>query len=1069
MAEKVHIKTKAAPPRFVPVGQFGIIEAGENCLGCMHCKKHSCIYDIYGKEASYLREASEGSGYVDTLYACMNCLRCVQECPGGILTRVVNPEYLRLGDAYWTPELIATTWAQAETGKIPVSGAGYRGPFSGPGFDSMWTDMSEIVRPTRDGIHGREYISTAVDIGRKPNALQFDADGALVGEAPPILDIPMPILFDVLPFGRISDGVRRAMARAASELGILMILEPEHYFDGLSEYAEHLVPLLSAASFERDLERMPDVRMVELELADGVMDRAKQVKDRLGEVIVAIRVPLDRDAETVVERLAGEGAEVIHLCADVHGNELDDTNPRFIKDRVQAIHQRLVETALRDQVTLIASGGIALAEHVAKAIVCGADLTAIDLPLLLALECRLCRNCEQGLPCPVELEHVDEAYAQQRIVNLMGAWHSQLIEVMGAMGIREVRRLRGETGRAMFFEDMEAESFGPLFGLRKMNPHRRDAENAEKAKPRILEFSAVSAPLRWKSSEIRNPKSKAGFQSAIRNPQSEIPVRPAPPRFKNPIGKYKVRRNTALCVHCGHCAEVCAYGVHERREGFSRMSRPVEYKCIGFSCSECVDQCPQHALSLEINPLYETLGDARWTADLLLSTWAQAETGQLPDGDMETRIGASGGGFDRMRFRFPEEIPEASPQSRKERKENSGIRDQGSGSMGEALESRPQPQPQPQPLPLTFSASSASPRCNVLEEDEAISTSIDLNKRGDERPEITIDLPMYGGGMSFGSVSQSVMVAKARVAKAFHTFTCTGEGGYPDVLTPYADHVITQVATGLFGVREETIQRARIVEFKYAQGAKPGLGGHLLGDKNTPDVARMREAVMGSALFSPFPFHSVYSVEDHKKHLDWIKAVNPKALVSVKVSTPTDVDMVAVGSYYAGAHIIHLDGSYGGTGAAPDIAKKNIAMPIEYAIPKVHGFLEAEGIRDKVTLIASGGLRTAYDVAKAIALGADGVVIGTAELVALGCIRCTNCESGRGCARGIATTDPDLAKMIDVEWGTQRLINLYASWQSQLRDILRRFGMRSIQELRGRADCLVHLDYENSSTPAAVT
>ena len=313
--------------------------------------------------------------------------------------------------------------------------------------------------------------------------------------------------------------------------------------------------------------------------------------------------------------------------------------------------------------------------------------------------------------------------------------------------------------------------------------------------------------------------------------------------------------------------------------------------------------------------------------------------------------------------------------------------------------------------------------------------------------------------MSFGSVSLSVIEAKARVAKAFHTFTCTGEGGYPQVLTPYADHVITQVATGLFGVREETIQRARIVEFKYAQGAKPGLGGHLLGDKNTPDVARMREAVMGSALFSPFPFHSVYSVEDHKKHLDWIKAVNPKALVSVKVSTPTDVDMVAVGSYYAGAHIIHLDGSYGGTGAAPDIAKKNIAMPIEYAIPRVHGFLEAEGIRDKVTLIASGGLRTALDVAKAIALGADGVVIGTAELVALGCIRCTNCESGRGCARGIATTDPELSKMIDVEWGTQRLINLYASWQSRLRDILRRLGMRSIKELRGRADCLVHLDY----------
>ena len=310
--------------------------------------------------------------------------------------------------------------------------------------------------------------------------------------------------------------------------------------------------------------------------------------------------------------------------------------------------------------------------------------------------------------------------------------------------------------------------------------------------------------------------------------------------------------------------------------------------------------------------------------------------------------------------------------------------------------------------------------------------------------------------MSYGSVSLPTMLARAKAAMAWNTFTCTGEGGYPDELTAYDDHVITQVATGLFGVREETIQRVRIVEFKYAQGAKPGLGGHLLGDKVTEDVARMRETVAGSALFSPFPFHSVYSVEDHKKHVDWIKELNPRALVSVKVSTPTDVDMVAVGSYHAGAHIIHIDGSYGGTGAAPDIAKKNIAMPIEYAIPKVHRYLVEEGIRDEMVLIASGGLRTAYDVAKAIALGADAVVIGTAELVALECIRCGNCESGRGCARGIATTDPQLSALIDMEWGAQRIINLYASWRNQLVDILKRFGMTSIKQLRGRTDCLIY-------------
>ena len=482
-------------------------------------------------------------------------------------------------------------------------------------------------------------------------------------------------------------------------------------------------------------------------------------------------------------------------------------------------------------------------------------------------------------------------------------------------------------------------------------------------------------------------------------------VKDAPSRFRNALSRYRLKINND-CDNCGICLKVCPYKVY--KAGSKKPRIAAEHLCLGPSCEKndffCVAACPKKAISLIINPSFEVLGDKRWTGDLLASTWHMAEKGEVPYQGLNYRTGDTGGGFDKIRFVLPKEKAEDIP-------------------------------------------------------DEQISTSIELNHSSDSRPRVTIPIPLYLGGMSFGSVSIVTMLSRIRAAAALGTFCCTGEGGYPEELIPYDDHIITQVATGLFGVREETIKRVRIVEFKYAQGAKPGLGGHLLGDKVTPRVAAMREAVPGTALFSPFPFHSVYSVEDHKKHVDWIKEMNHKALVSVKVSTPTDVDMVAVGSYYAGAHIVQLDGSYGGTGAAPDIAKKNIAMPIEYAIPKVHKFLKAEGIRDKITIIASGGIRSAYDMMKAIAMGADGVCLGTADMVALECIRCHHCESGRGCARGIATTDPELTGLMEIEWATQRIINMYTVWRKQLVAMLKRFGMKSVTELTGRLDLVAHLDY----------
>jgi len=158
-----------------------------------------CIYGVFG---------GRFGGFKPLKHKCVGCMRCVQEYPH-IMTVKHSEEYKRLGDSFWTPEAVFTIWNEASTGKIPVKGMGYKGAFGGEGFDGMWTDMSEIVRPTRDGVYGREYISTSVDIGRKPTRVDFGR----IDQTPSTVEVPVPIIFDELPTGDRAvywNGVREA-------------------------------------------------------------------------------------------------------------------------------------------------------------------------------------------------------------------------------------------------------------------------------------------------------------------------------------------------------------------------------------------------------------------------------------------------------------------------------------------------------------------------------------------------------------------------------------------------------------------------------------------------------------------------------------------------------------------------------------------------------------------------------------------------------------------------------------------------------------------------------------------
>jgi hypothetical protein len=360
-----------------------------------------------------------------------------------------------------------TTWLQAETGKVPVSGAGYRGKFSGPGFDSMWTDMSEIVRPTRDGIHGREYISTSVDIGRKPSYLQFENDRLAI-ELPSLISLPFPVIFDMPSEKHTLPVLEPCILETAKHTGLIAILDSTKWDDikleNKEDYLNNIAFYINPAGPELSKDILKKTRLIEVPFGKNVRQQIESIKKELPEIIVSVRVLLDKDAAKNVEELLEFNVEAIHLAADLIGNEIGVEKPRFVKDVVREIHGMLIRKEKRDEVTLIAGGGIALAEHVTKALICGADLVSINIPLLIAIECRLCESCKPGDYCPAKLDkEIDLEYGSGRMINLMGAWHWQMVEMMGAMGMREARRLRGDVGRAMFKDELEEEIYGSIF------------------------------------------------------------------------------------------------------------------------------------------------------------------------------------------------------------------------------------------------------------------------------------------------------------------------------------------------------------------------------------------------------------------------------------------------------------------------------------------------------------------------------------------------------------------------------------------------------------------------------
>ncbi|MBN2008964.1 FAD-binding protein [candidate division KSB1 bacterium] len=1130
---------------------------------CIHCgmcaDENACIYGARSGHARHIPELLDIN--------CALCNACINYCPQNKraqeerqfldqmifhapdldekkywrdqqnrihdTTKVIRSvEITEVADRYVTEEVIMEIDKEASTGQIPVSGSGQGDRHMGIGFDAERFAHFHIVGPAQNRLHeGDPEEELTVILGKREDFCKFDRNGKLVNPKHATVKLMTPILYNAIEL-ESNGNIELVFTKVAESQGSLVVIPLENLLEHYTYILQHgnydhLPPVViprvdhelihriivnphTNREFLNDLWRMP---VFEVEYHVRIDRTLRYIRDsvralnhqpplicgfiEISEYDLVGSLTLNADIKEKINHFLDLGVDIIH----VHGMRNKDQY-YVTSQAVRALHHYLMRIGRRHEVSIIASGGIRLASDTQKTIQRGAEATLIDFAALLALDPSSYQAMIENKSTTEKLISLDIEWALKRLNNQADSRKVQILEVLGASGFKDIKKTVGEEGRLIDFHKLENRIQRTIF------------ENTELIKT----YTNLNNEL------IEN----------------------------EPIPKTTIRTYSQLKKLIQPC------------------KAPHDFYRLGDS--------NQH--------LYKR--DYVWPGPVIESM------GRMASGDFNMLdfsnvkgTGLLGDGFDVMQILYnktPMDIPEH------ELDQVSTVILLDKNLLLEA--------------PWMFGGKSVGSigldtwRAHVVASRElgiqfdtgegGYPTCFFLNSKGEPifftESEIQQIKPYFQSGRSYTIEEMSAILSKHGITRKNSPDIYQKIDLYPS-LKPFHFKVVvddsdepyisTELKTGLFGVTKDTIKKARRVVIAYSQGAKMGIGGHILSQKVNKLVSYMRgvdglesvniskveslynqlkqiaenpahqlkdAATAGipildetehsqqvtnelkttlrtiqdqayqlhahnaidpiqferiirdceelithsySSIISPFPFHNCYSIEDVKAFIDVVRMINPQAAIAIKVSPSIDIQFIATGlariardntaemmrakfgnaftcdsvltqemAEYArkfGMCIeIWLDGPRGGTGASPNIIKGQMGMHIEYAIPLIHHSLVQDGLRNHVKFMVSGGIRTYEDVIKAVALGADGVIWGTAPLVAIGCDRNRNCHDG--CSRGIATSNLVLQQLRDVELNTQQIINAFTIMQMQVIRALAALGCRDIRELRGRYD-----------------